>query len=49
MNEDRFERIKYFFCLALEDYFGDMNEIMGMAGITDETLSEFFEMKFPSI
>jgi hypothetical protein len=49
MNEDSFERVKYFFSLALEDYFGDMEEIMKMAEITDETLNEFFEMKFPSV
>lgn len=48
MNGDSFESIKYFFSLALEDYFGDMEELMEMAGITHETLQGFFEMKFPS-
>lgn len=49
MNEDSFERVKYFLSLALGDYFGDMDELMEMAEITDETLSDFFEMKFPSV
>ena len=49
MNEDTFENVKYFFSLVLEDYFGDIEELMGMAGITHDTLQRFFEMKFSSM
>jgi len=48
MNEDIFENVKYFFSLALEDYLGDIEELMGMAGITHDTLQRFFGMKFSS-
>jgi hypothetical protein len=49
MNEDSFESVKYFFSLALEDYFGDMDELMEMAGVKHDTLQRFSEMKFSSI
>lgn len=38
MDKDSFENVRYFFSLALEDYFGDKEELMVMAGITDEIL-----------
>lgn len=44
-NKD-FENVRYFFSLALEDYFGDKEELMDMADITEETLQDFFEMEF---
>jgi hypothetical protein len=46
MDKKNFENVRYFFSLALEDYFGDKEELMGMADITEETLQEFFEMEF---
>lgn len=46
MDKESFENVRYFFSLALEDYFGDIEELMDMAGIAEETLQEFFDMKF---
>jgi len=37
------ENIKYFFSLAMEDYFGDKKELMEMAGIDEELLARFFD------
>lgn len=48
MDKESFENVRYFFSLALENYFGDKEELMDMAGITEETLQDFFEMKFPT-
>jgi len=48
VDKDTFGNIRYFFSLVLEDYFGDQDELMDMADITDKTLEEFFEMKFPA-
>jgi len=42
MDEDDFENVKYFLSLILEDYFGDKNKLMSMAGITEEILNDFF-------
>ena len=46
MDEKSFENVRYFFSLVLEDYFGDEEELMEMAGITEETLEDFFTMAF---
>ncbi|MBL7075527.1 hypothetical protein ISS37_09860 [candidate division KSB1 bacterium] len=46
MDNKDFENVRYFFSLALEDYFGDKEELMDMADITEETLQDFFEMEF---
>lgn len=46
MDSKNFDNVRYFFSLALEDYFGDKEELMDMAGITEETLEEFFKMEF---
>jgi hypothetical protein len=39
---EKFQNIKYFFSLALEDYFGDIDELMKMADIDNEDLENFF-------
>lgn len=39
---EKFQNIKYFFSLALEDYFGDKEELMKMADIDEEDLKNFF-------
>ena len=49
MDKDGFENLRYFFSLALEDYIGNIEELMGMAGITDHTLRDFFEIEFESL
>ncbi|MBI4301700.1 MAG: hypothetical protein HY664_03755 [Chloroflexi bacterium] len=46
MDEKDFANVKYFFSLVLEDYFGDQEELMEMADITEDTLQDFFEMEF---
>jgi len=46
VDKGNFENVRYFFSLALENYLGDIEELMDMAGITDETLQEFFELEF---
>ncbi len=38
----KFQNIKYFFSLVLEDYFGDEKELMEMADIDEEDLKNFF-------
>jgi len=49
VDKRNFENVRYFFSLVLEDYFGDKEELMDMAEITEETLQGFFEMKFETI
>jgi hypothetical protein len=39
----KYSNIKYFFSLALEDYFGDKEELMELAGIDEEDLKKFFD------
>lgn len=46
MDKKSFENVRYFFSLVLEDYFGDEDELMEMAEITEEMLEDFFTMKF---
>lgn len=46
VEKESFENVRYFFSLTLEDYFGDIEELMKMADISEETLQEFFDMKF---
>ena len=46
VDKENFENVRYFFSLALENYFGDIEELIDMAGITEETLQEFFQMEF---
>ncbi len=41
-HSEKFQNIKYFFSLALEDYFGDKEELMKMADIDEEDLKNFF-------
>ena len=43
LNKKSLENVRYFFSLVLEDYFGDKEELMNMAEITEETLHDFFE------
>lgn len=43
LSEEEIQNIKYFFSLALEDYFGDKEELMEMAGIDEDVLRRFFE------
>ncbi len=38
------QNIKYFFLLAMEDYFGDKKELMKMAGVDDDILERFFDV-----
>ncbi len=38
----KIKNIKYFFSLALEDYFGDQEELMKMADIDEHDLENFF-------
>jgi hypothetical protein len=45
VDKKSFENVRYFFSLVLEDYFGDKEELMEMADITEETLQNFFNMK----
>lgn len=33
--------VKYFFSLVLEDYFGDLEELMKMADIDEDILNNF--------
>ncbi len=46
LDKKDFQNVKYFFSLALEDYFGDKEELMDMAGITEDMLEDFFDMEF---
>ncbi len=39
---EKFQNIKYFFSLTLEDYLGDKEELMKMADIDEEELKNFF-------
>ncbi len=39
---EKYKNIKYFFSLVLEDYFGDIEELMDMADIDEEELNNFF-------
>jgi hypothetical protein len=39
------QNIKYFFLLAMEDYFGDKEELMKMANVDEELLTRFFDEK----
>lgn len=39
------QNIKYFFLLAMENYFGDKKELMKMANIDKELLNRFFDEK----
>ena len=43
VDKKSFENVRYFFSLVLEDYFGDKEELMDMAEITEETLNNFFQ------
>jgi len=36
-------KLRYFFSLAMEDYFGDKKELMRMADIDEELLARFFD------
>jgi hypothetical protein len=40
-TEVSIENIKYFFSLVLEDYFGDLEELMEMADIDEGFLNNF--------
>ncbi|MBL7197299.1 MAG: hypothetical protein ISS47_04320 [Candidatus Omnitrophica bacterium] len=42
LTNQELQNIKYFFSLALEDYFGDKEEIMQMADINEDLIEQYF-------
>ena len=40
------DKIAYLFSLCLEDYFGDLEELKGMADVSDELLNSFLNGEF---
>ena len=41
----KLNQLAYFFSLVLEDYIGDIDELMDMADLEEEDLNEFLEGK----
>ncbi len=45
LTNQELQNIKYFFSLALEDYFGDKEEIMQMSDIDEDLIAQYFTEK----
>jgi len=45
LTKKKFNSIRYFFSLALEDYIGDKEELLKMAELTNEDINKFLEEK----
>jgi hypothetical protein len=45
LTKEEFNNIRYFFSLALEDYVGDIEELLKMADTTKKEINKFLEEK----
>ena len=45
-NNELIDNIKYFFSLVLEDYVGDMDELLEMADITEKDVESFLSSRW---
>lgn len=43
LTREEMANLRYFFSLAMEDYFGDKKELMKMADIDEGLLARFFD------
>ena len=49
LTQEELNRIKYFFSLSLEDYVGDIDELLGMADLEMEDINNFLGDKKTTI